>query len=205
MKTGESMHVGVGDSILELLGAAGGAELAPAVTEALGCTWPPPPIQRGPPHGLQHGRGGDVAAAAGAGQSEVGLLIAHSMPGVGAGAGAEGFGDLADRSALPDPGEAAGVSRVHRAEAVSMKRSLEGALREKRGMVSCVSSEVEDAQYWPLYQSPGRPQGPGSPRSSCVSPAVGHAGGWRDGLMEEQSLQQAGRQHRTAAWHHSPR
>ena len=49
------MHLGAGDSILEVLGAAGEAELASAaaVTEALACTWPPPPIQRAPGR-LQH-------------------------------------------------------------------------------------------------------------------------------------------------------
>lgn len=65
------------------------------------------------------------------------------------GAEREVFGGLADRSALPDPGEAAGVSKVHRAEAVS----------EKRGLVSCASSEVEDAEVAALAET-GTATGP---------------------------------------------
>lgn len=50
VETGESIHVGGGHSILEVVGAAGKAELASAAagTQVLGCKWPPPHSEGAP-------------------------------------------------------------------------------------------------------------------------------------------------------------
>lgn len=92
-----------------------------------------PPIQRGPPDGLQHEAGRGPCSSCRAGHSEVGLLTAYCKPGSGEGTGAQGFGGLADRSALPDPGEEVGVSK-NRAEGSECEEEPgRGSDREKGG------------------------------------------------------------------------
>ena len=113
VETGESVHMG------EVLQAAEKAELASAAadTAALGFEWPPPPPLRGCPQvDFNRKQGGDAATGAGAQQAEVGLPIADSMPGAWPGAGSRAPWRPADSTALPDPGEEAGLSKVDRAE-----------------------------------------------------------------------------------------
>ena len=111
--------MGLGHCVLEVLVTVGKAQLAsvkPLTQSSVGREPPPSPPIRGqcPPCFTLEGRR-DCAAAAGTEQPGAGLLGAHARPDAEQGAGPDGSGPSADRSALPDPhpGQEAEASKVH--------------------------------------------------------------------------------------------
>ena len=118
LNTGQSTHMGLGHCVLEVLVTAGKAQLASVkpLTQLVGREPPPSPPIRGQclPRFTLGGRR-DSAAAAGMEQPGAGLLRAHARPDAEQGAGLEGSGASAHRSALPDPhpGQEAEASKVH--------------------------------------------------------------------------------------------
>lgn len=116
LNAGQSTHMGLGQSVLEVLLAVGKAQLAavkPLTQSLVGREPPPsPPIAGESPLGFTLEGGRDSAAAAGMGRPGAGPLSAHARPDAEQGAGLDGSGPSADRSALPDPGEDAEASKV---------------------------------------------------------------------------------------------